>query len=119
MAMQNFIFPCFVPEKQTNLFIKLPSLLAVCINPKQCVQGITDKDLSVQAENLRIFLREWSSATHLLDSSQAVKLGTVKLLLEHKLMKVLGCIGLSLECLKGLKKEENPIVKNSMSLKHD
>lgn len=58
-------------------------------------------------------------ATHLLDSSQAVKLGTVKLLLEHKLMEVLGCIGLSLECLQGLDKEENPIVKNCMPLKCD
>lgn len=57
--------------------------------------------------------------THLLDSSQAVKLGTVKLLLEHKLMKILGCIGLSLECLQGLEKEENPIVKNSVPLKCD
>lgn len=107
----------FFAEKQTNLFINPHSLLAVCINPKQRVQGIADKDLSVQAENLHIFLR--SSATHLLDSSQAVKLGTVKLLLEHKLMEVLRCIGLSLECLKSLKKELNPILKNSMSLKHD
>lgn len=56
-------------------------------------------------------------ATYLLDSSQAVKLGTVKLLLEHKLMEVLGCIGLSLECLQGLDKEENPIVKNCTLLK--
>lgn len=58
-------------------------------------------------------------ATHLLDSSQAVKLGTVKLLLEHKLMEVLSCIGLSLECLQGLDKEENPIVKNCMLLERD
>lgn len=56
------------------------------------------------------FLSFCPLATHLLDSSQAVKLGTVKLLLEHKLMKVLGCIGLSLECLQGLEKEENLIV---------
>lgn len=65
------------------------------------------------------FLSFCPLATHLLDSSQAVKLGTVKLLLEHKLMKVLGCIGLSLECLQGLEKEENPIVKNSVPLKRD
>lgn len=65
------------------------------------------------------FLSFCPLATHLLDGSQAVKLGTVKLLLEHKLVKVLGCIGLSLECLQGLEKEENPIVKNSVPLKCD
>ena len=65
------------------------------------------------------FLSSWPAATHLLDGSQAVKLGAVKLLLEHKLVEILGCVGLSLERLQGLEKEENPTIKNIAPLKCD
>lgn len=38
----------------------------------------------------------------LLHSSQILQLGTVDLLLQHQLLKVLSCIRLSLQCLQGL-----------------
>lgn len=38
----------------------------------------------------------WLLTSHLLDGSQAMQLGIAKLLLEHKLVEVLGRIGLTL-----------------------